>query len=382
MVKRKGRPSERSLDALERMRETGDTQTFSEADFETVAADLLRERGDTRSIRLLGKQAAIEKEQTSDLRKLIDRVAWQDRLIDELRDHATPLKPFKVRRASNPDKNSEHMLLTSDWQYGQLVSPEYTKNLGNFSSEICEARVMEMAAQVIAVQEASPVERLTICLAGDLIENDSIFAGQHFEIDKHAIRQTLDAAALLAQFVQAVSPYYKKVVVISVLGNHGRMNGVTKDASVSSNLDIMTMKHAEALASQIKNVTWHVETEAWFQIFERFGVDYLLVHGDDMSLSAAGMEKYGARWRSLVGCSFRYVLAGHHHRPISWEQSDYEIIVNGSVAGSSGYSLKKMGLGNASSQLFFGIGKPGIIWTRKLRLDEATTTRKVKKLIG
>lgn len=363
----------RTEDQLAKMRETGETQPLTDLDYDNLARDLLAERGDIRSLRLLGKQSAIEKEQVADLRKLVEKVAWQDRLIDELKVCTQRLKPIASQLPKVYRDEEEHVLTLSDIQYGTLLTILRTMGLGEFNTEIARERMMLLAAQIIEMQKRNPVKVLNIWALGDLIEGENIYPGQTFEISRNAIQQTMECGQLIAEFIRQLSAHYKEVRFIGVLGNHGRMG---KESSLSSNLDVMTMCYAEALCRDLKNVKFHVEKESWFAMTERFGVPYLLVHGDDLSYTVPGAEKFVQRWRSLANRPFRYVMAGHHHRGLSLECTDCDVFVNGSLVGSSGYSLKKMALGNGAMQHLFVISKAGVVSTSKLRLD--TKIRQIK----
>jgi predicted phosphodiesterase len=324
--------------------------------------------------RIKGAQYHMDREEVTELRKLVNQQAWIERAIDTIREYAMmPSMPLP-----HPDRDvgtvtdREHCLLFSDLQYGEKVSMAQTGGLANYNSAIAEKRLGMLVDRIVKVRDADPVARLNIFGLGDYIEGTTIYPSQSFHVDKHVIAQTMDCGRAVSTFVRELSAYYPEVSFHSVLGNHGRID---KNMPVAANLDMMMMRYAEALSMNLKNVSMTVHDQTWYAIVERMGQRFFLVHGDDMRLNMPSFEAYARRWRDLVG-AYNYLLTGHHHRAISAELTATTLFINGSFVGPSEFSLKEMAQGGSASQTLFVLTKQGIESTRKLSLE--TNLRKAR----
>jgi predicted phosphodiesterase len=315
-----------------------------------------------------------DRQDATELRKLVKQSGWMEMVLEAIRDAATPVPALALPRPKYSDDKQEHTLLFSDLQYGELVTLKQTGGLAEYNSDIARERVGELVAQVIAKQKRDKVKRLNVIANGDLVEGHNIYPSQAYHLDQDVVHQAVNGGALFAGAILELSKHYPEVVVDGLIGNHGRFS---KESPVMSNMDYMFLKYAEALVSKQKNIRMRVH-ETWFALIERFGVKYLVAHGDDMALSYEGADKYQRRWRDLVG-DFQYVLAGHHHQHAVFTGATWQTIVNGSVVGPSEYSLKSMALGGNAMQTFMTIGPEGVRSVEPLRFTsragKATTQR-------
>jgi hypothetical protein len=307
----------------------------------------------SRRLRLKYAEYHQDRDDANDLRKLVNQHAWMERVLAAIRESAVPAPALPAPRGGSV--SSEHLLLFSDLQYGEKVTLEQTGGLAEYNSSIAETRVGEMVAQVIEKQKRDKVKRLNLVANGDLVEGHNIYASQAYHLDKDVVHQAIHGGAAFASAVRELSKHYPEVVVDGLIGNHGRFS---KESPVMSNLDYVFLKYSEALLANQKNVRMRVH-ETWYALVERFGVKYLAAHGDDMTLSYDGADKYQRRWRGLVG-NFEYVLTGHHHQHSVFSGADWTTIVNGSVVGPSEYSLKTMAVGGNAMQTFMTIGPEGV----------------------
>jgi len=315
-----------------------------------VSADAAR----SRRLRLRYAEYHQDRDDAGQLRKLVNQHAWMERVLAAIREAAVaaPKLAVPVVKGSNDE---EYMLLFSDWQYGEKVTATQTGGLAEYNSEIAEKRLGEMVAMVIEQQKRQPLKRLNVSGIGDFLEGHAIYASQAYHLDKDVVHQAVHGGQLFAQAMRELSQHFEVVNLVSVLGNHGRFDKVSP---VMSNMDYMMMKYAEALLDNQTNVRVTIP-ETWYALVERFGVKYLLAHGDDMVLSRDGADKYQRRWRNLVG-DFSYVLTGHHHEFSLFTGAGWTTIVNGSLVGPSEYSLKTMALGGNGMQTLLTIGPDGV----------------------
>lgn len=313
--------------------------------------------------RLLAAALHEDRQDVSELRRLVKQDAWMERVLATIRESAVPVPRLPKPRIGG-GSGDEHTLLFSDLQYGELVTLEQTGGLAEYNSGVAGERVAELVQQVIAKQQRDRVKRLNIIANGDLVEGHNIYPSQAYHLDQDVVHQAVRGGALFASAVLELGKHYPEIVVDGLIGNHGRFS---KESPVMSNMDYMFLKYAEALLGKQKHIRMRVH-ETWFALIERFGVRYLVAHGDDMALSYEGADKYQRRWRDLVG-DFEYVFTGHHHQHSVFSGSSWTAIVNGSVVGPSEYSLKSMALGGRPMQTFMTIGPEGVKSIEPLRLS-------------
>lgn len=325
----------------------------------------------SRRLRLRYAEYHQDRDDAGELRKLVNQHAWMERVVAAIREAAaTPPKPLRVPKVAG-SSSEEYMLMFSDWQYGEKVTLEQTGGLAEYDSDIAEKRLGEMVALVIEQQKRKPLKRLNIAGIGDFLEGHNIYASQAYHVDKPVVYQAVHGGRLFADAVRELSQHFEVVSAVSVLGNHGRFDKVSP---VMSNMDFMMMKYAQALLEGQRNVRF-VVPETWYALVERFGVKYLLAHGDDMQMSREGADKYQRRWRNLVG-DFSYVLTGHHHEFSLFTGAGWTTIVNGSLVGPSEYSLKTMALGGNGMQTLLTVGPGGVTNIQPLRFSSRTTQPK------
>lgn len=338
-----------------------DAEVAASVDISVAAAKSRRNR-------LHGKTYHVDSEDRSSLLKLVKQTAWQERVVDAVRDAARkPLRPLpRVGKPRHGDV--EYALQFSDLQYGEHLTAQQSGGLGRYNSALAERRVAMLADKVIACQARDQVKRLNLFFEGDNLEGTTIYASQSFYTDKNLVEQTIDGGRLVAQFIRKVAPHFETVVADGVLGNHGRIG---KEMPVNSNMDLMLLRYAEALVSDLPNVRMRVHDKTWYALVERMGHKYLLVHGNDVAMSLPGFKVEVRKWRDLLG-RVDVILIGHHHTSVVTAS----LIVNGSFVGPSEFSLKNMREGGDAVQNLLTISRAGVEVVRPLSLE--TEPRKAK----
>ena len=188
---------------------------LSDEDLEGYAERLIRDRAKTSTYatRLLGKQHHFEEDVRLQLRKDIETAAFQDRLIDTIKAEAVRLKPLAAQLPKLTREDEEYILQFSDPQYGSFLTLLRTMGLGEVSPKIIQERMMLLAAEVIERQKRNPVAVLNIFGLGDYIENTGIYPGQHFEVSRNSVQQTIEFGLLFAEFLRALAPHFQFTMV-------------------------------------------------------------------------------------------------------------------------------------------------------------------------
>ena len=200
------------------------------------------------------------------------------------------------------------------------------------------------------------LDKLYIFGLGDLVENDVIFKGQRFFIDKAVGYQLRDLVDLLANTITRLLETFREIEFINVIGNHGRFG--EKEASPAVN-------SFDFIAGQMLQLMFRDEPrvkitlpESWYYFVDIYGWRYFLHHGDTvyswMSLPYYGLKRQGTARR--IETPFDIECIGHFHHsmeiPISGGSKTF---VNGSWIPKSDYGWRKFGVISRPEQYYFGV---------------------------
>jgi len=260
----------------------------------------------------------------------------------------------------------ESVTLFSDSQIGQKVDVGESGGLGGYNIDIFFERLDFFKAsqkKIFEIQHANtPCPVHNVFFLGDIVDGTTIFKGQQRQTDLQVIAQVQMAVQSLAQYISWLSGLYPWTInVYGVIGNHGRV-GDKGEESPLANFDHLIYWMLIKWLETHDNV--HIyPSESWYQIVERMGWAFLLVHGDDCR-SWAGIPFYGLQPKANQG--YNYMCVGHHHREAELE--DY-ILMNSNWVGGSELSMKRMQAAGAPTQTMFGIHPDyGVTWKRNIKL--------------
>ena len=150
---------------------------------------------------------------------MIDAV--YDAVSTNLRTWDKPNIPKPMLHKAN--KNEEvAVAILSDIQLAK-VTPDY-------NTKVAEKRVIEYANKIVELTNvqryAHPVNKCVVLAAGDIVEGELIFPGQHHLIDASLYNQvTIDGPRILTQFFDILLANFVEVEVHWVIGNHGSLGG-------------------------------------------------------------------------------------------------------------------------------------------------------------
>lgn len=256
-------------------------------------------------------------------------------------------------------------LLLSDTHAGEVVVPEAVNGLNEYNWDVCVERMQRIQKSLLSFQAARPypIEELHLWVLGDMCSghnHEELAETNEFPTAEQAYRFGM----LLGQWIEELIPYYPKIKVDGVVGNHPRLKKAPANKQVFNNFDWMAYKIAEAyLANYIKAGSVECNfPKAGFVLTEVAGKTYLLMHGDGIRSSMPGVP-WGGVTRRVNEIKKQYieqgihisgVALGHFHQ-INVVQGS--IFMNGSVKGTDEYSLKNFGAGEKPSQLLLTFDK-------------------------
>lgn len=297
------------------------------------------------------------------LAMLADKVAGS---IRQLRPIVAAARSAYVNHGLSND-DEELILLYSDTHKGQHVDAKTTGGLGGFGHAEWNERNDKLQAEVIAAGLDNGIARLNIFNLGDLVDGQMIHKGHAHHIDTLLTDQIAEAAQRKAYDGLAYAAAFREVREYGVGGNHGRI-GMKGESPYMANADRLVYWIAAKMVEQQGNIRWELPT-AWFQVVERFGIRFVLNHGDDtkswMGIPYYGVQRARGRYSNVLGMSFDYMCIGHHHTPYD----DDQVLMNGSMVGANEYGLKELVVSNLPSQKLLLVHRTkGVTWKWDIKL--------------
>ncbi len=275
-----------------------------------------------------------------------------------------PVKPPK------PTKKKEHELeahiLRSDCQIGEVVDPQSTSGLGEYSFDIYLQRLDTLTEKVILFHEQDRgslgLRKLIIPYLGDIVGGESIYRGQSFHIDRPLVDQLFEGVeAEVSRFILPLAERFENIEIYTVIGNHGRA-GDKGATHTRTNWDYVFYRCLQnILATAAPHVKVFV-SESPMMLVEHGEFLFCYRHGDEikswMGIPYYGLDRMTKRTTNMFNKPIAYTCCGHFHNPANINDS---IIINGTMMGGNDLSINKMNLTTVPSQkMFYFHGRYGI----------------------
>lgn len=240
------------------------------------------------------------------------------------------------------------MLLVSDWQWGETISPERIGGFNEFNPRIAEERVRMMVAKTI---ELSFVHRgkktypgIYYLRGGDMISGE-IHDDLRESNSLQAVPSVRDLVRVEAWAIRELKKRFGRVHVKSVPGNHGRTTEKPRSKrDAEDNFDVLSHFWLESIFAADKDVTFDAPASG-DALFTVYGYNFCMTHGDRIG-SSGGMGFLGAvatitrgmkktfDYYATLGYIIDYLLIGHFHVGMRLEYG----YSNGSLPGYSEYA--------------------------------------------
>ena len=281
------------------------------------------------------------------------------------------------------------VLLLSDVHAGQVNSflePGNVKPTITYNSDIMVQEFNRLIDGISTINQllsyAYRVDKLYIFGLGDYIENDLIFRGQRFFIDKASGEQLVFLSKVMADFISELLKEFKEVEFVCIAGNHGRFQTAREAAPACNSFDYLFGKMLEVIFKDEPRVKI-VIPESWYYFADIYKWRYFLHHGDTvyswMSIPYYGLKRQGTARR--VEERFDIECIGHFHQlmtvPIG---GNSKTIVNGSWIANSDLGWKKFGQKSKAEQYYFGVS-PKRARTWRWTIDLKHSPREKHKIL-
>jgi len=287
-------------------------------------------------------------------RKATARVVTEDAKINHLfnlfeetinRYPATP--PKKAEPADSRARQSIVALL-GDIHYGL----SYANSVGVYNSSIAKKRMDRYLARLLEARDNA--DSIVVVLLGDLISG-RIHKSLQIENRENVVEQIIGISEVISEFLWQLAAAYSEVKIVSVSGNHSRLDDNALAAPRGEKLDVLIPWYCKTKLAFIENVEFIQNIDDSIAVFECRGKTFAAVHGDyddNQSFSAQHISR-------LIKQPIDVMLSGHMHVP-EMRFEDIIYIRNGSLCGSGDeYTVKKR-LFSPPYQVYFAVTDNGV----------------------
>ncbi|OFX03270.1 MAG: hypothetical protein A3E78_12085 [Alphaproteobacteria bacterium RIFCSPHIGHO2_12_FULL_63_12] len=267
------------------------------------------------------------------------------------------------------------VLFLSDIHAGEVVSREEMGGTNAYSWAIMERRfetIFATTVELLTKHLAKPdYDGIVLALGGDMVTGEI-----HEELtetnEKPILECTFDLSSLLAAHFKRIADVFRRVHLVGIPGNHGRMSQKPKAKGyVRTNADYHTYKQIQRLLQEDDRFTFNFPLSPDVR-FDVAGRRFLLTHGDqfrggDGMIGPLGPIMRGAYKKAMrasaqgqgADAPFDTLMCGHFHTTLMLPR----LIVNGSLKGYDEYASRGNFTFEYPSQMLFTVHpKHGITW--------------------
>ena len=267
------------------------------------------------------------------LRELTRTAAKRDNYIKAIKESLDSFEPSTPRPLPKHDRKTEvyWVICLSDWHVGQRTPIETTGGVYEQTLALTRLQVDKLLQSVSSIYyeaQGKHVKQIWVPVLGDIVEGDHLRPAQLREIEVPVVKQTVEAADLLAYFLQSILdlPGLEKVIVDIVPGNHDRTTHRAGKAGLAEHdyVDSFAWLIGTVLQRMFErdNRISIVNHESFFGIREFAGLRHVFEHGSSIKLSGGsygGVPFYpimnaARHWESHLG-GVDMVWFGHLHVP-------------------------------------------------------------------
>ena len=305
---------------------------------------------------------------TKKYRTVIRERAFQDRVIEQVREAVVALPPApksKILRPAPKSSTAEAaVLIISDTHNGEVVSSDEMSGLGQYDFETFCAYADFLGQTLVDItgrlRHGFNIRRLWTPLLGDMVSG-MIHAELEATSDINPLHAAIGGAFVFAQMYRDWVPHFDRIDVPCIPGNHGRLTQKKRYKQKYVNWDYVFYTTLMLMLKDQPTIHFDIPF-SFFHRVDILGHQHLIMHGDDIR-SWYGIPWYGIKRTignlteifAAEGDYPEYVLLGHFHNKGTLDRYKGEIILNGSWVGGNEYSLGRMAATNEPKQVMYGI---------------------------
>jgi hypothetical protein len=304
-------------------------------------------------------------------------------IVKEMDSRIQPFKSLPPVYSPNRKKDviTEHAVMhLSDGHHDQVVTPEECGGLENYNFPISCARAERYVDTVIDWTQDTLSPKFHFTDLWVLAYGDHTSGEIHGHVNRSYFRNQFKNSFAIGQLhglmYRDLSPYFKRVHVVYLSGNHGRRSPKKDFHGAQDNWDYLVAETARMYCRDLTNIEFLVP-DAWSVNLDINGVGFNLSHGDDVR-GNLGIPFYGMvrRQKGLIalgavqgGPNIRYFCMGHHHVAATLSDVNGELLVNGAWTGTDSYAFNSFSGYREPAQWLHGCNpKYGITWRMNVKL--------------
>jgi hypothetical protein len=228
-------------------------------------------------VRLLKARAEYSEKQMHEATRIREQIFN----LTEVPPDATPNWTISSRSS---DKEHTPVLVTSDFQWGEVISKENLDNLNEYNITVAKKRYKKVIEGTVDIAFAhmpnSKYPGIIYLRLGDGVSGD-IHDDLRTTNEAASIPAVRSLVASETWGLQQLAEHFKKVHVISVPGNHARSTLKPPTKKIEDNYDVLSAWWLESIFREDKRFTWQTpnSADAVFPIYDR---TYLATHGDNI----------------------------------------------------------------------------------------------------
>jgi len=257
------------------------------------------------------------------------------------------IEPFSYGDESEGDGETEAVMLISDMHIGMQID-----NFANkYNNEIAKKRLDKYVRDTIKICKDNHVQRLNVMNLNDLIDGMIHVTGR-IEQESDVVDQVIIAAEYIAQALEALQEAAPEVIYRGVTDNHSRVNVDYKEHIEKESFCKFIDFYLEARLKGSKVVFAHDNLDVDISMFELLnGKTMICAHGHRDNLNTI-LQGYIGATRKFID----YICVGHYHESKMKTFQGAKVFVNGSICGSSTYSISKRLFGDPEQTLLIFSG--------------------------
>lgn len=315
---------------------------------------------------------SIERARALEEKRRLKENAIQKHLYDIIKESLgnVDFGDIKYKSYKKSDKSEQAVVMVfSDVHFGRVTT--------SYNSEIALKRLDRHIDAFLNIAEIESTlydnVELDIFMLGDIVDGETIFPSQPFNIDKSAFEQAKIFAIALVNKLVTLRQYFPKINVYCVYGNHGRSGKYNSRITNWDNVMYTIMEVATANVPDINFI--YPDGDEKMMVAEIYGYKFLLAHGDMINMHYQipyyGITNKSMRWYQTFD-GIDYMVLGHfHHHSLGTQFINTEYFINGSYLTDDTFSKEVIGSTNKyPSQIAFGVHrKYGVTWRYPIYLE-------------
>lgn len=307
------------------------------------------------------------------------------------------IKPYSsLPAALNPNRKkasiTEHMVMhLSDGHHDQVITPEECGGLEEYNFPISCARAERYVDTVVewtqdTLRPKFHFTDLWVLAYGDHTSGE-IHGHAQRSYFRNQFKNCFAIGQLHALMYRDLAPFFERVHVVYLPGNHGRRTLKKDFHGAKDNWDYLIAEIARMHCRSIENIDFLVP-DAFSCNLDINGVGFNISHGDDVR-GSLGIPFYGMvrRQKGLIalgavqgGPNIRYFCMGHHHVAATLSDINGELLVNGAWPGTDSYAYNSFSGYREPAQWIHGVNpRHGITWRLNVKLKHDGESRGPKR---